>query len=244
MKITSRIRIILIPLAIVMLSVLAMVPFSVYFVNVAGLKVYNSYGNISWQALLMSFFFLFVFLFFLYRIIFRTLLVIIDSNEEIITFHYPFKFFRKSYSFKEVIGFRLSNWHSKICYFKSLDFKTTGNKIYRFTDFEIVNFRLLEKYAMDNFIFCKGNSFLPLTDLEKAKEKQDSITFDVSQAKDYRLSSYMLIALLVAILFIDKYVEGPPDRKMGLLGYCLWGLTLTFPITKIIQANKVIKSYS
>lgn len=97
---------------------------------------------------------------------------------------------------------------------------------------------------MENFAFCKGDEFTPLAGEEKKKEMENSILFDVLQAKDYRFSAYLLIILVAGIPFINEYVKGPPDRKLGVITYSICFCFFLYAISIIIKANKVIKKNS
>lgn len=239
MKVTGRLRLILIPLILLMIIGIGVVPYSFFIKNIGGIRVYNDDGTIFYPSLFFSLSILLVIGFFIYRIITRTLIISIDESTQTITFFYPFKNSKKQYRFEEISSFSFSFWWTKICNFKRLNFKTS-DKIYKITDFEISNFRELEKVAIENFTLSEGNSFGYLTETQKLDELNNNIKFDISQAKSYRVSAYMFCVLAVLILLSETFI--PSGRKIGLGGDLICVCVLIFSISKIIQANNTIKT--
>lgn len=239
MKVTGNLRFILIPLILLMIVGIGIVPYSFFIKNIGDIRVYNGDGNIFYPSLFFSASILLLIGFFIFRIITRTLIISIDESCRIITFFYPFKNSKKQYTFEEISSFSFSFWWTKICDFKRINFKT-NDRIYKITDFEISNFRELEKAVIENFTLSEGNSFGFLTEPQKLDELNNSIKFDISQAKSYRISAYMFCVLAVFILLSEIFITS--DRKIGLGGDFIFICILFFSIYKIIQANKIIKT--
>ena len=238
MKLVTKVRLILIPLMILMLSVFGMVLYSIYIDDLGDLHLYKTDGSLYWLTVIFITLNLYVPAFILYRIFTRTLVITIDENNKIITFFYPFKYSKHQYGFNEIITFSFSSWLTKACVFKRINFKTENN-IYTVTDFEIANFRDLEKYAIRNFNLSKGKGFEFINEIQKGEELENSMKFDISQAKDFRITCYMLIGLAVFIMYMDASTIEP---KIGLGGNIFVLCCLLFSLSKIIQATRIIKN--
>jgi len=189
----------------------------------------------------MSLLILLLITFLIYRIVTRTLIISIDDNHQLITFLYPLKFSKRQYRFEDISAISFSFWHTRICNFKRLNFKA-DNSVYKITDFEVSNFRQLEKSAVKNFTLSEGNDFRCLTETQKSDELNNSIKFDINQAKSYRISCYMACGLAILILLSDMFAHS--DRKIGLGGDFICVCFLIFSVLKIRQANNIIKKYS
>ncbi len=242
MKIVSRLRLILMPFLLLLIVGLGIVPFSVYIKNVGELKIYKSDGSIFWPTHLMAIGVLFLIFYFLYRIVTRTMTLYIDADLKTITFIYPLKFTQIQYFFDEIKTFSFSYRHTRVCDFKCLNFHT-DSRTHNFSDFEISNFHLIEKFSIDNFNLSFGNGLKVLSQDQKQEVLQKNIKFDKDQAKSYRFSSYMFLALAIYVLWSDIF--GPStDQKIGLFGMlvCIW--LAAFTIFKILQANRTIRKLS
>lgn len=242
MKIVSKLRLILIPLFLLIVVGLGNVPFSVYIQNIGELRIYKNDGDIFWPTQIFAVGILALIFFLIYRIVTRTLILYIDTDLKTITFFYPFKRSKKQYPFNEIKTFSLSYWHSRVCDFKCLNFQT-NDKIYRFSDFEISNFRIIERVVIENFTLSLGKKFELIAEDLKQEEIQNNIKFDIDQAKSYRISCYMFLSLAIFIIASDSF--GPAtNQKIGLFGISLCICLAVFTICKILQANRTIKNFS
>ena len=242
MKIKSKLQLILIPLLIFAFVGIGIIPFSTYIKNVAELHIYKTDGSVYLPTQLFAFGVLVLIIYLLYIIVTRTLIIHIDVNLKEITFFYPFILSTKKYSFNEIKSFSFSYWHSKICDFKCLNFQTE-EKIFRFSDFEISNFRTIEKFAFDHFNLSLGEKFELIIDDLILKEIVKNKKFDIEQAKSYRFTCYLFLALAVYIIFLETF--GPSTfNKIGIFGISICICFVIFTISKILQANRIIKNFS
>lgn len=241
MKIVGKLRLILVPLIISIITLIGILPYSFFIKNIGDIRVYKDDGNIFYPSMVISILMLLLIIFIFYRIITRTLIISIDENKKLITFCYPFRYLKRHYRFEEVLSFSFSFWRTRTCDFKQLNFKTEDH-IYKITDFEISNFRVLEQSAIKNFKLSSGNNFEYLTEMQKSDELNNSIKFDIKQAKSYRISCYMGCGLAILILFNELFVSY--GRKIGLGGDLICIIFLIFSVLKIVQANNTIKNFS
>ena len=178
-----------------------------------------------------------------YDIITKTLIVTINNNEKSINFSYPFKFQKRKYFFDEVIGFRFSSTYTRLCNFKTLIIKTKNNKQYILSEFQASNFNTFENFLIENFNLAKGLDFEILLEKQKEEELMKNIEFEIDQAKSYRLTCYIHIAVIFLALVMNKYLA-VPDRKFGWIAYGLCLGLFIFLLVKIIKANRTIKNFS
>ena len=236
----SRLRIITILVIVLMLLGISIIPFAFFVTPIGNINTRNSQGEVVWQTAIAAFFFLFVLVYFIYKIIFRTLIIKFNDENKTIEFHYPFRFLKINYTFEQIEAIRFSVVYSKICDFKCLILKTNDDKIYKVTDFEISNFTEIEKTALLNFKLTKGDNFKSLNKQEKEAEIEKNKIFDTRQAIEYRFSCYLFLGLIIAAIFIDRYIA-VSERKLGWVGYTLFLVLSILLIYKIRQANKIIK---
>ena len=196
------------------------------------------------SVIILVFFGLVFFGLILYHVCFKFLLISFQIDKRTIIFNYPFLLRKTKYSFEEINGFRFSTvYNGKGWDYKALIFKTKDNKKYSITDLEIKNTREIESFALENFQLKKGEEFETLNYEERNVELEKNKQFDISQAKEYRISCYMLLALVCAIIWLGNF-NAQSDRKIGWIGYSLAFLAVFVSIYNIIRAHKRIKELS
>jgi hypothetical protein len=237
----SKIRISLIPTFIIAVSVLSIVPLSFYLTGLGGIKNYNNDGTINISMIVVGTFCLSVIAFFIFKIYTRSLIVSINEEDKNIKFIYPFKFKKKVYPFDDIIGFRFTKFYSRLCDYKILVFKANDNKIYKITDFETSNLRVIEDFAIKHFEIFNNKDFDPLTTEEKVFELKKIKMFDIDQAKSYRISSYLGILLSVSIILINKYIA-IPQRKSDATAWTISSIIFLICLFYIFKANKTINA--
>lgn len=193
------------------------------------------------------FFFLFGTLFIagIVAIIWLTLTIEFDLAKRTIQFTYPFRFQTFKYSFNDLLGFRYKYLNGQIEY-KSLKFRTKGDRrVFSISDFETVNLRDIERFAISNFDLRADKDFKKLTDKEKDEEIEWSREFDFIQAKDIRF--YLLLAagaltfIMGSLIYRIPKEQGTTALTIGFVVTVLFTIII-FTVRRIIKVHERIKN--
>ncbi|HEY5745353.1 MAG TPA: hypothetical protein VIU12_04670 [Chryseolinea sp.] len=174
----------------------------------------------------------------LVAIVWLTLRITIDPDRKTITFIYPFRHQSFTYDFNELIGFRYKYLNGKVNY-KSLKFRTRSDlRTFSVSDFETVNLRALETFALQHFELRGGKEFRQLTAQEKKDQLRESQYFDQEQAKEIRfyLIVYLVLLALILVEVIRKLLVAEGTKVYVL---CLSGFVII--ITAYLTANRLAK---
>jgi len=176
-------------------------------------------------------------------IIWLTLIVKLDKETKTVTFTRPFRLRSTTIHFDEVVGFRYKYLSGKIEY-KALQVKTITGRTFTFSDFETENLRDFEKEFIKLFDIRKGNSFYKLNQEQKRIEVENSLAFDLEQAKEIRFILYAVIAF--CLIFLASIVKKIFDNDIRNLTTTMIAATilttiLVLTISKLKRTNRLMK---
>ena len=198
----------------------------------------KNHGQQSAVTIWFSIVFLVILVAALVAIVWLTLRITIDSVRKTITFTYPLRRQSFSYDFDELIGFRYKYLAGKVSY-KSLKFRTRSDlRTFSVSDFETVNLRALETFALHHFELRGGKEFRALTGQEKKDQLRESQYFDQEQAKEIRF--YLIAFLILLALILVEVVRNlllSEGTKFYML--CLFGFVIV--ATAYLTANRIAK---
>ena len=193
-------------------------------------------GHQSAVTVWLSVVFLIILVLALVAIVWLTLRITIDSERKTITFTYPLRRQSFTYDFDALIGFRYKYLNGKVNY-KSLKFRTRSDlRTFSVSDFETVNLRALETFALHHFELRGGKEFRQLTDQEKKDQLRESQYFDQEQAKEIRL---YLIAFLILLALVLVEVVRKILSSEGTKLYMLFVFVLVIIITAYSTINRI-----
>ena len=221
---------------------LAILPYAVFVHSIDGVRTRTADGNIYMPAAIAGMMFLLLFVYLGYRMANYFTLFWFNEKKRELTVVMPFLFRKKNIKFDQVIGFHFSSFNFRGQDIKVIVIKSADGSIYKIGDFEISNFRQIEKYLLDNFDLMRTDfetKFTPeekMTFLKGANKK-----FDLRQSKDSRFIFLILIVLVAYIIYSEYAGFGIPERKLsnGVL-YGVWVLFFYF-CYKFLRANRNVK---
>lgn len=221
---------------------LGIIPFAVFIKPFGGVNVRESNGELVIVTLVMAILMLLFIFYIVYKASFF-LIIFISKTKNTIRFFYPLRFKWESYEFKELLGFHFSRFEIKNQPIKVLVFRTTDGKTYKISDFEISNFRKIEKAALENFDLIRTDSLIPFEPEAKALFLANTNRkFDFEQAKESIYIYLIIIGIISFSLIYDLTPLNVPSRKYSgaeLLGICA---LLVYFISRLWRAYRVMQS--
>lgn len=235
----TEIRLLTVVFSLSMLCAFASVPAVIYY------KVAEKGSFEINVAIIASFIMLLLLLGSLTAIIKLTKVIIIDDEKKKIIIRHPFLLQNREYSFEEIIGFRWSYLSGRVRY-KSIKFKAIDSRIYQISDFEIGNFRVIEKVFSKNFDLKSGKGWKSVSEKQKQFELQKSKAFDIEQAEDIRWYLWAAIITLsvLSIALLHKFYGNKFSMKLGeIIFFTIILISLYGSIVKLRTNNLYLKNY-
>lgn len=224
---------------------LGLLPFAVYVHSIDGINSRTANGEIVMPTAIVGSIILAGLIILTYKIATYFTLFFIDKDKKAITIIKPFLLLRKHLNYEDVIGFHFSEYLIRGQKIKILILKSVDNKIYRISDFEISNFRQIEKYLLDNFNLMRTDFVTKFTLEEKIDYLENTNrAFDLEQALEAKFTFIMLIGLVVFCICLQYANFGLTDRKFSVgIMIGVWALLFYF-IYKLAMTFKTIKNCS
>ncbi len=235
----TAIRSLTVVFSIVMLCAFASVP-TVYYLRGAEGSLFQI-NKASFISLLM----LLLFLGGLIAIIMLTKVIIVDEEKKVIKIRHPFLLQNRAYRFDEITGFRWSYLSGRVKY-KSIKLKAIDRRVYQFSDFEIGNFRVIEKVILKNFDLKYGKDWEPVSENQKQVELQISKAFDIEQAEEIRELLWAALVILTIFSFgvLYKFYENGFSLKLiEIIFFIITLLCLYGSLVKLKSNNQYLKKY-
>ena len=209
-------RLIVIALVLFVFVGLGQLPFAVYVHPLEGINSRSNNGEIVLPTAIVGTLILIGLFFLTYKIGTYFQLLFIDQNNRKLSFIKPFLFKKQVLTFDEIVGFHFSHYSIRGDKVKLIIIKTTDNKLYKFSDFEISNFRAFENYFLDNFVLIRTDFVTKFSEEEKTLFiTNTNRKFNLEQAREFRFVLFMLVTLVLFMLFLNLSNFGTPDRKFS-----------------------------
>jgi hypothetical protein len=237
-------RFIIFPLFAGFYASLGVIPFAIFIRPIDGINSRQPDGSLVWPTAIYGTILLALLFVVSYKYVFKLLFVSINTNKEVIAFTYPLQLRRKSYRFDEIRGFYFSHFYTRGGYVKVMVFLAGEGITYRFSDFEISNFRKIEEVALQNFALLHSEALVPFSSQEKA-EYLNTINkkFDLEQSREVRFTFYLVAGLILFILLIDWFMPDP-DRAFSLILLLALYFVLVYSVYRIWLACRRINMLS
>ncbi|WP_161890564.1 hypothetical protein [Pontibacter russatus] len=219
MRTKTRIRLLTVFFSITLLCAFGCVPYFTYLdIKESGVIETN-------LSSLAALFMLLLFVGGLVAIVKYAKVITIDEEKQKVIVLHPLLLKRRVYNFSDIIGFRWLAVNARI-YYKSIKLKSTEGRVYQFTDFEVRNFRDMERVIHRVFDLRSADSWRPLSKQQRRFEVQRSRLFDISQAEDIILSLKLGFALITFITFLILHHLYQKDFKISLSYWLLFSVIL------------------
>lgn len=221
---------------------LAILPYAVFVHPIDGVRTRTAEGNIYMPTAIAGLMFLLLFLYLGYRMANYFTLFWFNEQKRELTIVRPFLFRKKNIQFDQVVGFHFSSYDFRGQDIKEIVIKSADGSIYKIGDFEISNFRQIEKYLLDNFVLMRTDFEIKFTPEERmAFLKGSNKKFDLRQSKHARVIFLILIVLLSYIIYAEYAALGIPEKKLsnGML-YGVWVLFFYF-CYKFLRTYRAVK---
>lgn len=226
---------------IALFATFGMMPFAFYIRSLDGISKRVVDGKINIPLAVIANLFLIGLLVGLYFISRYFLLVYINTNKQQIAFLKPLLFQYKQYSFEEIIGFHYSFYYNRGTPYRILNIKIKNGKSYKFSDFEISNFRTFENILYNNFDMIRTETSTKFTEEEKhlfvtnTKRK-----IELKQAKEIRVA-FSMIAILCSLILTSESID-LGAKKLPNTALILFAYLLIYSIYKITKAIRFIST--
>jgi hypothetical protein len=171
--------------------------------------------------------------------------ITINGIQNKIIIRHPFLLQKREYNFDEIVGFRWSYLPARVSY-KSIKLKSTDGRVYQFSDFEIGNFRAVEKVVLKSFELKSDKGWIAVSDKQKQFELERSKAFDIEQAENIRwyLWSFIILLSLLSLYYVHQSYKNEFNvrlREMIFLAIML--LSLYGLVVKLKSINQYLKNY-